>query len=437
MKYAYPPDLVPEIKKAWVHNREFPGEERPELPPDDALEELLNIAYHTSLLKEEGRQLAFRLVVMPRNEHLLGDLARPTRIAKFATARPLTASELRRLAPAADATRSMICADLSPEGGWAAWGLLDTGANWWQFVRHEADSGTPPPSYFTISSTGPGEFSISTSGYVLVSLGGGSVYYPQHDVLGSGPVSNHLEPARRSLYRQCVKKVKAKKWDPEGHDNDYPKRFYTMCLSRILLAIQELHHGGTLLLLPSEIGADDSRLADRVNIKHPCNYDYAWDLMTTALTLHREYYDLHFPLWDSEEPISPDGYQKISRIEWQRDENDEALLDCLKFIASLSAVDGAVVLNDRLTLLGFGAEVIAQSPALRDVQLATDANAQNLRTSSIENYGTRHRSAFRFCSSYEDAIAFIVSQDGGIKAVKRIGPNVIMWPDVRATPYII
>jgi hypothetical protein len=42
-------------------------------------------------------------------------------------------------------------------------------------------------------------------------------------------------------------------------------------------------------------------------------------------------------------------------------------------------------------------------------------------------YGTRHRSAFRFVESMNPAVAFIQSQDGGIKAATLVGDRVVMW----------
>jgi hypothetical protein len=434
MTHIYPPDLFPLIATAWQQQFYFPEEERPPLPAEGALRELLALAYHTSLLREEGRKLAFRILVLPREKSKKrSDSPRRTaRMAEFTEPRSLTIAELRRLAPAADSIRSMICVDHDEKLGWVVWGLLDTGANWWEFTHHEANSGTPPPSNIAIASPGPGELVISSAGFVLLSLRSGATYVPKGDVLSNGPVSDHLEPARRSLYRDAIRRIKAKKWDMKGNDNDYPKRFHDMCLSRILSSIREMAHGGTLILVPDELSVSDSRLTDRINIKHPCNYDYAWGLMIKHFELFRQYYDLYFPLWDAKKPIPPKDFRAISMIDSQREENDEALRDCFRFIASLSAVDGALVVTDRFRVLGFGAEVVAQSQTLKEIRLAITPDATETKCVSIEAYGTRHRSAFRFCSSYENSIAFIVSSDGGIKATKRIGSNVVLWPEVQA-----
>lgn len=434
MAHTYPSDLVPLIQAAWIERHFFPKEKRPPLPSQDALSELLALAYHTSLLREEGRQLAFRILVLPRDESKKhrGFPRRSSRMAEFAEPRAVTIAELRRLAPAADSVRCMICVDYDKSHGWRAWGLLDTGANWWEFTHHEARSGTPPPANIAITSPGPGELVISSSGLVLLVLRSGATYVPKGDAFDVGPVSAHLEPARRNLYRDAIRRLKVKKWDEERSDDDYPKRFHDMCLSRILSSIREMGHGGTLILVPDELSADDSRLTDRITIKHPCDYDYAWSLMVKHLELHHRYYDLYFPLSDAKASISVKDFQSINGIEWERDENEEALRDCFRFIASLSAVDGALVVTDRFRVLGFGAEVIAQSPTLKEVQLAINPEATETKVVSIESYGTRHRSAFRFCSSYENSIAFVISSDGGIKATKRIASNVVLWPEVQA-----
>lgn len=435
MESIYPPQLATLVEKAWAGKPRWPGEKRPPLPNSEALVELLGLAYHTSLLREEGRKLLFRIIFLPRgsSKKITESKRKNSRLAVFVESRALSVAELRRLAPAADSTRTMICVDHDSQQGWLVWGLLDTGANWWQFTRHEASRGTPPPQDLTIGSPGPGELVVSTGGMVLIALRNGAPLLPRGSALDAGPVSAHLEPTRRQLYRDSIRRLKAKKWDEEGHDNDYPKRFYDMCLSRVLSAIRELGHGGTLFVVPNQLAATDSRLTDRVNIKHPCDYDYLWDLMIQHLELHKKYYALHFPIWHAKSRVDPERYREISTTDLRREENDEALKDAVRFIASLSAVDGALVITDRFKVLGFGAEVIAQSPTLREVQLSADPEATSTRPLSIESYGTRHRSAFRFCSSYEDAIAFIVSSDGGVKATKRIGSQVLLWPEVQAS----
>jgi hypothetical protein len=86
-------------------------------------------------------------------------------------------------------------------------------------------------------------------------------------------------------------------------------------------------------------------------------------------------------------------------------------------VARLGMVDGAILLTDRLRLLGFGAEVRVQA-AVQNVRRSDGSH------SSVEAFGTRHRSAFRFCLAYPAGIAVVCSQDGGVRLVRCIDHQV-------------
>jgi hypothetical protein len=263
---------------------------------------------------------------------------------------------------------------------------------------------------------------------VIATLKDGGIVQPSMDALWDGPVSDFLEPARKRLYADAVAALKCKKWDEEGHDDDYPFRFYTFFLERVLFYTRSRGHGGTILVLPDDIGVGDTRLSDRLSIKYPCQYSRAWDLLVRGLINHRRFYDLHFPLWDGKKRITKGLFQEHYMLDGESDDIDEGLTDVAQAIAAMTAVDGAVVMDYRFNVMGFGAEVIASSPSLTEISVNSGKKA--LGHSPIEAFGTRHRSAFRFCSSFEDSVAFVVSQDGGVKAVKRVDKDVVLWPDI-------
>ena len=103
------------------------------------------------------------------------------------------------------------------------------------------------------------------------------------------------------------------------------------------------------------------------------------------------------------------------------------------FLSSLSAVDGAIIVTDKLRLLGFGAELIAAPPNFESVMVINDFEKNLSEKRSIELFGTRHRSAFRFCASLESSVALIVSQDGDIRSAKRVGSEVFVWPNINVS----
>jgi hypothetical protein len=148
------------------------------------------------------------------------------------------------------------------------------------------------------------------------------------------------------------------------------------------------------------------------------------------------YYRLLFPdpgtfTTLTQQPSAP-AKALIELIRWEGglEAADNKIAEYCSTIAALSAVDGAVVLSRKLRLYGFGAEILATSPSLSEIKDAYDPNVTQAATVRLERYGTRHRSAMRMCSSFEECVALVVSQDGPVKAIKRVGANVVMWNDV-------
>lgn len=205
---------------------------------------------------------------------------------------------------------------------------------------------------------------------------------------------------------------------------------YTEYIERLLFEINQKRHGGTIILVPDSLDINDSRLTDRVAIKYPYHYLKPWDILIRDIVLNKKYWDEHDKLWDSKSRIPVNDFRKSCQMRSLLRIVSDQKSDMIKFIASTSGVDGAVLMTDKLRLLGFGAEVIALSPTLSEIMVAKDASGSLGSYTSIENFGTRHRSAFRFCSSYEDSVAFIISQDGGVKAVKRVADKVVLWPGI-------
>jgi hypothetical protein len=93
----------------------------------------------------------------------------------------------------------------------------------------------------------------------------------------------------------------------------------------------------------------------------------------------------------------------------------EELARTVDWIAGLTAVDGAVIINDRYELLGFGAKItrrhncaqVEQVRVTEPIQRAVPALAH-----PEELGGTRHLSAAQFVHDQRDAIALVASQDG-------------------------
>src|SRR6185437_7028009 len=82
-----------------------------------------------------------------------------------------------------------------------------------------------------------------------------------------------------------------------------------------------------------------------------------------------------------------DGSADLEKLE-------QAVFEQSRVIANLTAIDGAVVLDKRFGVVGFGAEVSAELPVPTQVWRALDSEGDEREADDIENVGTRHRAAY-------------------------------------------
>ncbi len=118
-----------------------------------------------------------------------------------------------------------------------------------------------------------------------------------------------------------------------------------------------------------------------------------------------------YPIHRDDRPL-PERYEQRSK--W------------LESVGHLAAVDGAVLLDSQLRVLGFGAFIdIPDSP--RKVSFVSSAGNIEKRLPK-DLGGGRHRSAVEFCSRFAPAAAIVVSEDGRIS---------VIWATVQGDPYCV
>ena len=80
---------------------------------------------------------------------------------------------------------------------------------------------------------------------------------------------------------------------------------------------------------------------------------------------------------------------------------------------------------------GFGVELRADH-RLDDVLLAGDASGSPDRIREVDptQFGTRHRAMIRYCHERTGTLGFVVSQDGDIQAMTRIGDRLVLWENI-------
>jgi len=116
------------------------------------------------------------------------------------------------------------------------------------------------------------------------------------------------------------------------------------------------------------------------------------------------------PIHRDDRPL-PEGFEQRSK--W------------LESVGFLAAVDGAVLLDSHLRVLGFGAFIdIPDFP--REVSFGS--SSRNIeKILSKELGGGRHRSAVEFCSRFAPAAAIVVSEDGRISVIWAAAQDDPFW----------
>jgi hypothetical protein len=467
MPFLYPRDLIEAVKDAWnkfqgprkvtlvaysdSKGRTRTSRKRPEriesgkvdkipFPSDEALSHLLDSVFHASLLTEEGRRLGIRVAFLPSS---ISDEARRSDLnchdlpSKLLPLRSLTPSELLRLVPAINPAHTIILVENAPDtqhnhrSPLVIWGIMHTGTDWWEIVTGRSSGATCPPNLLTISSFAPGQLTVSALGQVLLRLRGGNLVAPPLRGIDEGHIGAFLRRPADDLYAEACKMLRRRRYHEEETSDNHPRTSYYRSVANILRRAREQLHGGTFVIVRDAFSAEDARLRDRINMKYTIAGVSLWPSLITEAVSNRKFFDLLFPRRRQKTSVTGDeSREALYRAHCRLEDSLKEISGLETLIATLSGVDGAVILTDRLRVLGFGGEITATSPTLSHVKVTGDSTGRTGVERNIDAFGTRHRSALRFCSSFEDAVCFVISQDGDVRAMKREGSQVFLWSDL-------
>jgi hypothetical protein len=112
--------------------------------------------------------------------------------------------------------------------------------------------------------------------------------------------------------------------------------------------------------------------------------------------------------------VSP-PFSELAQLSRQTSQQTPEFGRTIDWVAGLTAVDGAVVINDRYELLGFGAKIARRHNCAQVEQVTLTEPVQRAVAALVhpqELGGTRHLSAAQFVHDQHDAIALVASQDG-------------------------
>ena len=409
---AYPPDLGRYVEAHW------PPASRLTLS-SALLDDALSVAFQASLMVEEMRATRFRLLLtapeqLPENGAPNQGVLR----LRFDRSRPLYADELRRLAPAVPFETALIGAH--PEHGkLRIWGVAHSGPAWLAPAwggRSLVPNWTYDP---IIHVTAPGQLAVRCAGQLIGALERGLVVDAALDVFDSNWLPAMFESERRVIQEEHAAR-QARTFSPTSVEHSLIGKVAQQMLRRAIQLIRGARHGGLILIVDAQPHANSSPL-NGLRLKYSVSQDEPSHRYRTLLFQILEAVsaatDKDSVGWlDFAESASP-------RFE----ELEQAVFEQSRVLANLAAIDGALVLDKRFGVLGFGAEVSAELPTPERVWRATDTEGQIRSPEDIENVGTRHRAAYRFVNDHPDGLAVVISQDGGVSFVAKRDGQVVFW----------
>ncbi|MCU0874515.1 MAG: hypothetical protein MUE50_19440 [Pirellulaceae bacterium] len=402
-------------------------------PDESVLVRLFEVLYFASLRTDEGRQTLCTVNFVEAQSPTGGDpppgCANRWIAFPFASPLPLDLRTLTKLARAADPEVASLNVFADDDGELHIWGLVDQEPRHGDQLVLTGGSDVQRPGLFQATISGSGRIGVYRNGTLLGSLAQDSLVEAHYDVLWSGPVHSLLADHLRQYVSEQHPQLSAECGAPHPAwlERELLLRWLNS-LSRILVNVQQYRHGGGLVIVP-RVGFDNS------NVKYRIHYDRLSRAVVGLVRAHLLRTQTSAALIEAAKAEAPgtlySTFSSLRTVHLELEQRKEEVLGCLRFIASLSCVDGVVLLDKSLSVHGFGVELRTDSN-LGEVFMAGDADAKpaRLRRVEITQFGTRHRAIMRYCFEHHGSLGFAISQDGGIQAVMRIGDQLVVWENI-------
>jgi hypothetical protein len=404
VSFSYPRDLEERVRLDWPADH----------PPDPLASHrpaLLEVAYQASTYREEDRPVRVRLLLArPDDRNLEGDLD-DLHVLELDRSRPCDVGELRRIAAAAPFETALVC--VAPQDGeLRIWGIGWSGAQWLAptWGGRGQRSGCYVPRTI-VHVYGPGRVAVYSGERFIASLELGTIVTLATDVFASKWLPALFDEARAEVLA-----LHERDRGPESAtiDESLVKMIGQHLLRRALWLMRAGHHGGMLLF--AEPADAEALLAGPLRAKYRfTDGEPRARYRTLVRALTAELARTRTGAVTASDFMNASG--ELSDVE-------AAIFELARLVASLSSVDGAVLLTKRFEIIAFGVEVVSESVTLSPIRRALDSEGNRCTADDEENVGTRHRAAYRFVQMHPNGLAIVVSQDGTVRFVVRIGDRI-------------
>jgi len=386
------------------------------------MREACEMLYASSLLKEEGRSVRARVIIAPPEEFSTDD-GPPDGIhaIRFSASHPFTANEIKRLSPAASFFHSAIAIWPDRDRGFRIWGILNTGPRWLNLVAGGRKPTGKEIVHPMIHVRDPG-WLLFYHGYNLIAEWRGTEFHgPRLDVFQIGLLTERFAEYRKELVEELSDDCLPCSLCLETYA-ELSQLISRQFVKRVTNLVRTSGHGGSMVMLP--YGGDDSQLAAQwIDCKYTAEED------ESGLRFRRLLQSIIRRVGQ----LSPDNATLEDAWQIFRNSNDteldqleEAFFELARLFSDLMQVDGALVVDQQMCIIGFGGEIRVDRNVLK-VSQALDLDGKHRIDWNVQGDGTRHRSVYRLCSVEPRVIGFVISQDSQVRLIANVDDSVIFW----------
>jgi hypothetical protein len=392
-------------------------------PTPEELGAVCDVLYAASLLKEEGEVVRARVVIAPPvGFSAVGGPPDGIHAVRFTSSHLFTQNEVKRLSPAAGFFHSALAIWPERDRGFMIWGILNTGPRWLNLVGGGRKPTGDDLSHPVIHVRDPG-WLLFYHGYDLIAEWRGRRFHgPQMDVFQSKILSDRFAGNRQRLVGSLIDCC----LPPSLGSDAYAELAHLISLQfvkRIINLVRTSGHGGSLIFLP-EVVDELKPAANWIDYKYSAIPDVGGLRFLRLLeSIIRRVGEL------CQEGSSVEDAWNVFKNskDIELDHLEEAFFELARLFSDLMQVDGALVLDKRVGLVGFGGEIRVDRNVLM-VGLAHDLEGKSITPWDVRGDGTRHRSVYRLCSVEPEAIGFVISQDSQVRMIANVDDSVIVWP---------
>ncbi len=404
-------------------------------PSEPVIRKVLRELYYASLRTEEGRFVGASLTFAdPRQPDRHPPMLRRHNYPRFfslGVTAPLTSEQIVKHGRAVDSWSAAIAVYGTKTSNLNIWGFVD------QLVENnvsryrENDGGFDCPGILTLYLEGVGAVSAYSGNCFLGAIRAGTVTVREYDAFAARNVRRKVEDAYQPIAENmCALLEASNSGITQSELSNSLLSGWSDSLSRVCIGLRRQRCGGSVVITPAP-------RRKYIQGGKRVRYDRLGDMSAYAVLSAYDAVEARDAIGPWARGVMPRRlYGDFVLSEADQIDAAAALSAAVKVVTGFASTDGAVLVDQYLRVIRFGAKLHAPASSMRIVDGATYERSGRLKESDVSRLGTRHSSVFAYCRADKRAVGVIASQDGEVRVVTSIGADKLaLYEGVRLLRY--